>query len=130
MLVGLALISTPAGQLLTLGLPADARWIAVSTLLVLTPAAFLQIDASAQAAVLVGARRFSVSAFLYVASGAIALGFSAALLDPLGVLGAAVGLLIGALSLAGGHSAYLRSFDSIRARAVRCSVIADSERWR
>jgi peptidoglycan biosynthesis protein MviN/MurJ (putative lipid II flippase) len=109
-LVALALISVPAGQALTVGLPADARWIAVFTLLVLTPAAFLQIYAAAQAAVLVGARRFTVSALLFVASGAIALGCSAALLEPLGVLGAAIGLLIGAVFLAGGHSAYIRTF--------------------
>jgi O-antigen/teichoic acid export membrane protein len=108
--IGLALISTPAGQLLTLGLPSHARRIAVGTLLVLTPAAFLQIYAAAQAAVLVAARRFFLSALLYAASGAIALACSAALLALIGVLGAAVGLLVGALVLAGGHSVYIRSF--------------------
>ena len=105
--VGLALISTPAGQLLTLGLPSHARWTAVFTLLLLSPAAFMQVYAAAQAAVLVAARRFTVSASLFVVSGAFSLAVSAALLELIGVIGAAVGLLLGSLVLAGGHAVYL-----------------------
>jgi peptidoglycan biosynthesis protein MviN/MurJ (putative lipid II flippase) len=115
---GLAVISIPAGQLLTLGLPSHARWTAVLTLLVLSPAAFLQVYAAAQAAVLVSARRFTVSAGLYVVSGAVALGVSALLLALIGVIGAAIGLLIGGLVLAGGHSYYIARF-GIRPRPSR-----------
>jgi putative peptidoglycan lipid II flippase len=106
----LAVVAVPAGHLLALGLPADARWVAVLALLVLAPATFLQIYAAIQSAVLIGARRFSASAALYVISGAVALGGSAALLDLFGVLGAAFGLLAGAFVLAAGHAAYMRRF--------------------
>jgi O-antigen/teichoic acid export membrane protein len=109
-LVILAAIAPLAGQLLTLGLPADKRWIAVLTLIVLAPAAFMQIYAAAQSATLSAARRFTFSASLYVGAGAVALGFSALLLELIGILGGAFGLLIGALLLAGGHSLYLRRF--------------------
>jgi peptidoglycan biosynthesis protein MviN/MurJ (putative lipid II flippase) len=109
-IAGFVAISVPAGQLLTLGLPAADRWTAVFTLLLLAPAAFTQIYSAAQAAVLVGARRFAVSATLYVVSGAVALGLSAALLALIGVLGAAVGLLVGGIANAAGHSVYIRSF--------------------
>jgi peptidoglycan biosynthesis protein MviN/MurJ (putative lipid II flippase) len=119
----LLLVSMPAGQLLTLGLPADASWTAVLTLVVLAPAAFLQVYAASQAAVLVGARRFSFSAFLYVASGAIALACSAAMLEAIGVLGAAFGLVVGGIVLAAGHAAYIRSL-GVQPRP-RVSMIAD-----
>jgi peptidoglycan biosynthesis protein MviN/MurJ (putative lipid II flippase) len=105
----LLVISTPAGQLLTLGLPADDRWTAVESLAVLSLAAFMQFYGAAQSAVLAGARRFTFSSSLYVISGAIALGTSAALLALIGVVGAAFGLVCGAVVLAGGHGAYIRS---------------------
>jgi O-antigen/teichoic acid export membrane protein len=123
----LAVVSPLAGQLLTLGLPAHDRWIAVLTLIVLAPAAFMQIYASAQSAALSAARRFSFSSALYVGAGAVALGSSALLLELIGILGGAFGLLIGALVLSGGHTLYLRQFglrprlrlESLRERVQR-----------
>ncbi len=114
-LVLLALVSPIAGQLLTLGLPSDDRWTAVWTLLILAPAALMQIQAAAQSAALTAARRFVFSAALYVCSGAVALGCSALLLELIGILGGALGLLAGALVLGAGHAIYLARF-GIRAR--------------
>jgi peptidoglycan biosynthesis protein MviN/MurJ (putative lipid II flippase) len=106
----LTVLSPLIGQAVTLGLPGDARWTAVLTLLVLAPAAFCQIQAAALSAALTASRRFVFSSLLYVLAGVVALGCSAILLDLIGVLGAAFGLLVGALLLAAGHGLYLRSF--------------------
>jgi peptidoglycan biosynthesis protein MviN/MurJ (putative lipid II flippase) len=103
-------ISPIVGQALTLGLPPDARWTAVLSLLILSPAAFCQIYAATLSASLTAARRFAVSSLLYVLAGAVALGCSAALIALIGVLGAAVGLLAGAVLVLVGHVLYLRSF--------------------
>jgi peptidoglycan biosynthesis protein MviN/MurJ (putative lipid II flippase) len=109
--LGLLLAFSPlVGQALTHGLPRDARWTAVLTLIVLAPAAFCQIHAAALSAVLTAARRFAFSSFLYVLAGVIGLGCSALLLELIGVLGAAFGLLLGASMLAVGHTLYLRTF--------------------
>jgi putative peptidoglycan lipid II flippase len=109
-LAGMLLVSPAAGQLMTLGLPSDARWTAVFSLLILAPAAYFQIHAAAISAALSAARRFTLSAAIYVAAGVLALGVSAALLALIGVLGAAIGLLAGAALLAAAHDAYLRRF--------------------
>jgi peptidoglycan biosynthesis protein MviN/MurJ (putative lipid II flippase) len=109
-LVLLLVISPLAGQLMTLGLPPHARWTAVAALLILSPAAYLQIRAAAMSAALSAARRFSLSAALYVLAGVLALACSAVMLALIGVLGAAVGLLVGAVVLAAGHGVYLRRF--------------------
>jgi O-antigen/teichoic acid export membrane protein len=122
-MVGLAVVSPGLGQAMTTGLPSDDRWTAVVSLLVLAPAAFLQIQAAALSAVLTGARRFVFSASLYVGAGALALGCSAALLEVMGVIGAGLGLLIGAVVLAGGHAVYLRRF-GVRLRP-RLSLLRD-----
>jgi O-antigen/teichoic acid export membrane protein len=105
--LGLAAISPGVGQLMTTGLPSDARWTAVLALLVLAPAAFLQIQAAALSAVLTGARRFVFSSSLYVGAALLALGCSAALLALIGAIGAGFGLLAGAVVLAAGHAGYL-----------------------
>src|SRR6187455_338637 len=57
------------GQALTLGLPSDARWTAVLSLLILAPAAFCQIYAATLSASLTAARRFAFSSLLYVLAG-------------------------------------------------------------
>jgi peptidoglycan biosynthesis protein MviN/MurJ (putative lipid II flippase) len=102
-------VSPVVGQALTLGLPANARWTAVASLLILAPAAFCQICAAALSASLTAARRFALSSLLYVLAGAIALGCSAVLIALIGVLGAALGLLVGAVLVLAGHALYLRS---------------------
>jgi peptidoglycan biosynthesis protein MviN/MurJ (putative lipid II flippase) len=109
-MVGLAAVSPLLGQLMTTGLPSGDRWTAVLALVVLAPAAFLQIEAAALSAVLTAARRFVFSSSLYVGAGALALACSAALLELMGVIGAGLGLLVGALALAGGHAVYLHRF--------------------
>jgi peptidoglycan biosynthesis protein MviN/MurJ (putative lipid II flippase) len=107
----LLLVASPAlGQALTFGLPADARWTAVFSLMILAPAAFCQIYAATLSATLTAARRFAFSSGFYVLSGAVSLGCSAALISLFGVLGAAVGLLVGAIMVLAGHILYLRSF--------------------
>jgi putative peptidoglycan lipid II flippase len=109
-LLVLVLVSPVLGQLMTLGLPSDARWTAVFTLLILAPAAYCQVHTAALSAALSAARRFSFSAVLYVIAGAFGLGCSALLLELIGVVGAALGLLAGAVVLAAGHSVYLARF--------------------
>jgi putative peptidoglycan lipid II flippase len=98
------------GQALTFGLPADARWTAVFSLMILAPAAFCQIVGATLSATLAAARRFAFSSGLYVLSGAVSLASSAALISLLGVLGAALGLLVGAVMVLAGHVVYLRRF--------------------
>lgn len=106
----LVVASPLVGQAITFGLPADARWTAVVSLLILAPAAFCQIFAATLSATLTAARRFAFSSALYVLAGAVALGCSAVLIAVLGVLGAALGLLVGAVLVLAGHLLYLRSF--------------------
>jgi putative peptidoglycan lipid II flippase len=105
------LLASPAlGQALTFGLPADARWTAVFSLMILAPAAFCQIYAATLSATLTAARRFAFSSGFYALSGAVSLGSSAVLISLIGVLGAALGLLVGAVMVLSGHVLYLRSF--------------------
>ena len=59
---------------------------------------------------LTAARRFAASSLLYVLAGAVALGCSAALISLIGVLGAALGLLVGAVLVLAGHILYLGRF--------------------
>ena len=106
----LVVVSPLVGQALTFGLPADARWTAVVSLLILAPAAFCQICAATLSASLTASRRFAASSLLYVLAGAVALGCSAALIALIGVLGAALGLLVGAVLVLIGHALYLRRF--------------------
>ena len=95
----LLLVSPFAGQVLTHGLPADDRWTAVLTVLILSPAAYMQLQAASASATLTAGRRFLFSATLYVASGVVALACSAVLLEAIGILGGAFGLLAGAVVL-------------------------------
>jgi peptidoglycan biosynthesis protein MviN/MurJ (putative lipid II flippase) len=126
-LLALLALGPAVGQLLTLGLPADDRWIASFTTLILAPAAFMQLQAAALSATLTAARRFTFSAVLYVVSGLVALGSSALLLALVGVIGGAVGLLLGAVVLGGGHTLYLRRF-GIEQRP-RLRWLRESEQW-
>lgn len=95
---------------LTRGLPAGARSTGLLTLVLLAPAAYLQIRAGSISGVLNAIRRFPMSVFLYVFSSTLALGLSAALLPTVGPLGAAIGLLGGSIALLWGHSLYIRRF--------------------
>jgi peptidoglycan biosynthesis protein MviN/MurJ (putative lipid II flippase) len=127
-LAGLILISPAAGQVLTHGLPADDRWTAVLTVLILSPAAYMQLQAASMSATLTAARRFPYSAALYVVSGVVALAVSAVLLEAIGILGGAFGLLAGAIVLGEGHALYLRRF-GVRPRPQR-RWLRERELWR
>jgi peptidoglycan biosynthesis protein MviN/MurJ (putative lipid II flippase) len=124
----LLLVSPVAGQVLTHGLPADDRWTAVLTVLILSPAAYMQLQAASASAALTAGRRFLYSATLYVVSGVVALACSAVLLEAIGILGGAFGLLAGAVVLGAGHALYLRSF-GIRLRP-RARWLRERELWR
>ncbi|MDQ3648285.1 MAG: hypothetical protein M3433_06845 [Actinomycetota bacterium] len=78
------------------------------TLLILTPAAGMQVYAGAAAAALSSIRRFAASISLYVLAGLVALCVSAVLMSVFGALGAPSGLLAGAFTGAVGHTLYLR----------------------
>ncbi len=126
--------ATAAAVLLALSWPL-AEWItdagsgdssprtALLTLIVLLPAATLQILAGSASAVLAVLRRFRFSIGIYVLGGAVALATSAALLLTVGIVGAALGLATGAVFLATAHAAYLRRL-GIQMRA-RVAWVAD-----
>lgn len=107
----LLLVSPISGSLIAHGSGRPGQEIAIYTLLILVPAGVMQVYATSAAAVLNSARRFSLSAGLYGASSLVAIVVSTILLKLIGVLGAPIGLLVGACVLAGGHRFYLRRFD-------------------
>jgi peptidoglycan biosynthesis protein MviN/MurJ (putative lipid II flippase) len=87
-----------------------ARETFVQTLLVLAPAAYFQIQSGAVAAIFNAIRRFPVSVLLYVVAGLVALTASAGLATVLGVVGAAIGVLVGSFLLVASHLLYARTF--------------------
>jgi len=99
-----------AGWLLTAGAQGGGFEVAAGTLAILAPAAFCQLLGAAQSATLAAGQRFTVSAALYVASSATTVALASILMLVLGALGAAVGVLGGALVLAFGHVFYLGRF--------------------
>lgn len=114
--VGLLLLLSPAiYQLLFRGFSDDGQRIALIAVIVLAPAAYLQLHAGSMSAVLNGVRRFPVSMGLYVGASFLALASSVLFLTLFGVLGAALGVTLGGVVLALGHAAYLRSL-GIRTR--------------
>jgi peptidoglycan biosynthesis protein MviN/MurJ (putative lipid II flippase) len=90
--------------------PADAQTTASVSLALLAVAAYCQIWAAALSAVAGAVRRFLVSALLYVLSAAVAVGFGALFMAIFGIYGAAVGVMLGAAVLLGGHLVYLHRF--------------------
>ena len=124
----LAAASPLLAGFLTRGLPRDARSTGFLTLVVLAPAVYLQVRAGAISGVLNAVRRFPASVAMYVLSSALALGLSVALLPAIGPLGAAIGLVVGALTLLLGHSVYARRL-GLRPR-LRLAWLADREQGR
>ena len=90
------------------GLSSDGEDIAMLTLLLLAPAAGLQIQAGSMSGILNSLRRFPFSVTLYVLAAGLAVAASAGGLLLVGILGAAIGVLIGAVALVLGHVVYLR----------------------
>lgn len=119
----LVVASPLLASVLTRGLPPDARRTGLLTLLVLAPAAYLQLRAGSISGVLNALHRFPLSVGLYVFSSTLALALSAALLPSVGPVGAAVGVLAGAATLVSAHNLYLRRFQ-LRAQA-RLSWLLD-----
>ncbi len=108
---GAMLIAAPlVGQLVAIGLPASARWTAVLGLAILAPAAALQTYAAAQAAVLTASRRLVFWPVAIAAAAAVGLGVSAAMLEPIGAVGAAIGLLVASVVLTSSQQLHLRKY--------------------
>ena len=93
--------------------PGDAggRSTAAASVAILAVASYCQIAGASLASVLAGARRFTLSASLYVAGTVVSLVVGIPLMYAIGVLGAPLGVLIGAIVIVGGHRAYLRRFE-------------------
>lgn len=85
------------------GLPDGAQSTTLAALWLLIPAGVIQVYAGAMSATMNAARRFSFSIAAYVAAAATALLLAAALLPRVGVLGTAVGILLGAVVLSTTH---------------------------
>ncbi|MGB0871969.1 MAG: lipid II flippase MurJ [Solirubrobacterales bacterium] len=111
--LGLLLLAVApiAGYLVTHAGGWRSQQIAIFSLLILVPAGAMQLFATSAAAVLNSARRFEFSALLYGVSSLISIVAAFALLETIGILGAPLGMLVGALALAVGHAFYLRRFD-------------------
>ena len=115
--LGLLLIGAPDG------LTGEARAI----LLLLALAASLQMVGGAGSAVFGAAERFHASVAMYVGSSAVGLVGSVALMASVGIVGAAGGLLLGSLAIAGSHLVLLarhairpiRGFDATRGPLIR-----------
>ena len=120
---GLMLAISPLlALLLTHGRPGSAHRTALFSLLILVPAAYLQIHGGALSATLSAMSRYPVSIAIYVVSGTTALGSSIVISTQIGVLGAGIGVSVGAVFLVIGHSLYLRRFGiyvSPRPKALR-----------
>lgn len=105
------LVAAPiAGALVASGGGQSSKEIAALSLLILVPAGMMHVYATSAAAVLNSARRFVYSASIYAGSSFVAIVMSAILLELLGVLGAPLGMLAGAMILAFGHWRYIRRF--------------------
>lgn len=96
-----AVALTPA---LTHGLPSGGQSTAMATLLVLAPAGGLQIYSGTLAAVLSAEGSYPKSISMYIAGSAAAVTGSAGLIPVIGVIGAAIGLLIGTVVVAAGQT--------------------------
>jgi peptidoglycan biosynthesis protein MviN/MurJ (putative lipid II flippase) len=105
--VALAVLSPVIAPLLRSG-PNAAVGTAAESLAVLAIASFGQIWSAALAATLAAARRFYASAAFYVVASVTTLVVAVGLMLAVGVLGAAFGVLAGAVVLLGGHLLYLR----------------------
>lgn len=113
-----------AGYLVTHAGGWRSQQIAIVSLLILVPAGAMHLFATSAAAVLNSARRFEFSALLYGVSSVVSIVAAFVLLETIGILGAPLGMLIGALALASGHALYLRRFD-VKA-TISGSVVRDA----
>ncbi len=108
-MVLVAVLSPLIGMALRPG-DAGGRDTAIASVAILAVASYCQIAGASLASVLAGARRFTLSAGLYVAGTATSLVLAIPLMYAIGVLGAPIGVLVGAIVVLGGHRVYLRRF--------------------
>ncbi len=114
--------------LLTPGLEPAATRTAAASLALLAVAAYCQIAAAALAAALASARRFAVSAGLYVSASTVTLLSATGLMALLGILGAPLGVLAGSIVLLATHRRYLHRFGFRSGPALRS--LGQRETWR
>ncbi|HEV2770901.1 MAG TPA: lipid II flippase MurJ [Solirubrobacteraceae bacterium] len=129
--VGTLLVAALApvlATLLTPGLEPAATRTAAASLALLAVAAYCQIAAAVLAAALASARRFAVSAGLYVIASMVTLVSATGLMLGLGILGAPLGVLAGSLVLLATHRGYLNRFGFRSSPALRS--LAQPETWR
>ena len=109
--VVVVIVSAPLlGRALVPNASHDAQTTASASLALLALGAYCQIWAAALSAVAGAVRRFTVSALLYVASSIVAVVLGGALMETIGIYGAAIGVVLSAAVLLGGHFVYLRRF--------------------
>ena len=108
--VGVIVSSPLLGRAIVPNASHDAQTTASVSLALLAVGAYCQIWAAALSAVAGAVRRFTVSALLYVASAVVSVVLGGALMATIGIFGAAIGVVLSAGVLLGGHLAYLHRF--------------------
>jgi peptidoglycan biosynthesis protein MviN/MurJ (putative lipid II flippase) len=126
--LGALVLSPLLGGLLVSGQDRAAPGTAAAALALLAVASYGQVAAAAMAATLAAGRRFTASAVLYVASSAVTLGAAGLLMVVLGAVGAALGVLLGAAVLLGGHVALLRRYGF--SAGPRPGLLRERATWR
>lgn len=96
------------GYALTLDADPRTREVAIASIALLSIAAFFQIWAAVVAAVLGGAKRFVATSLASMISLAVSVTIGAILLETVGILGASVGMIVGAATYALAQVVYLR----------------------
>ncbi|MES1246047.1 MAG: hypothetical protein ABUS54_00035 [Actinomycetota bacterium] len=90
-------LAHPLAELVTGSLPERSAHIAARALVVLVPAAFVQLLAALAASVLAAVDSYGTAALGFGVSGLVGLALFAALADPVGIVALAWGLLVNAL---------------------------------
>lgn len=115
------------GYLLTFNAPGRTRAVAIESIALLSLAAFFQVWAAITAAVLGGARRFVASSVFALISLAVSVVAGVILLEAIGILGANIGMVLGASVFGIGQALYLRRLGFSARPAFR--AIAEYETW-
>ncbi len=123
----LAALAPLIGMLLTLEAPSRTRSVATASIVLLGLAAFFQVWAAVTAAMLVGARRFVATSLFSVLSLFVSVVLSIALIYAWGIIGASVGMAIGAAVFALAQVFYLKTFEF--SALPRLTSIRERESW-
>lgn len=108
--MGLVLVTPLLGLIYESKVGSDAAWIAAEAVLILAPAAWLQVHTAAASAALTAAGRVRDSAAVYLAYAVALLVLIVPCLLVIGGLGMPVAILIASAILAAGHQRALRGF--------------------